>query len=338
VLKIWHKALKLINILGHRPKGWCDFFLSLLSYSLRSSYVLGHPVHITIEPANICNLQCPVCETGAGQLKRSKGQISFGRFKQIIEQVHRHTNTILFYFMGEPFLNQEAYDMIAYARAKDIFVTTCTNGEFIDPVRLIASGLNKISFQMGGLTQKTHQIYRVSSDLEKIRKNITAVVAEKRKQQTKTPKIILGFIIMKHNEAEVSSLDQFARDLGVDEVQVISPCVRTVEQAREFLPMDKKYWLYDEQKLAAGVLAPKNTGKKNCRWIYFSTTILWSGEVVPCCRDAQGEMVMGNIFTESLSRIWNNQRYRAFRKQVLKDIDRIPICGLCAGYGYPTLQ
>jgi radical SAM protein with 4Fe4S-binding SPASM domain len=338
VLKVGRKIKIIADLILRHPKGWFDFLLSLLSYGLKSSYVLGRPVHITIEPANICNLQCSVCETGAGQLKRAKGQITLAQFKNIISQVQAHTNTLLFYFMGEPFLNKEAYDMIAYARSKNIFVTTCTNGEIIDASRLVETGLNEISFQIGGLTQKTHQAYRVGSDLEQVSKNISAVIAEKRKRRATAPRIILGFIVMKHNEHELFSLDRFGRDLGVDEVQVISPCVRTVDQARQFLPADKKYWLYDEQKLSAGVLSPLFTGKKDCRWIYFSTTILWSGEVVPCCRDAQGEMVMGNIFQEDISRIWNGPRYRSFRKKLLKQPAEIGICHLCSGYGFPNLS
>lgn len=322
-------------ILRH-PKGWLEFLLSLLSYGLRSSHVLGRPVHITIEPANICNLQCPVCETGTGQLKRPKGQISLTRFKQFIEQVHKHTNTILFYFMGEPFLNKEAYEMIAVARAHRIFVTTCTNGEFIQPARLIGTGLNEISFQIGGLTQGTHSIYRVGSDLEKIKMNIKALAAEKKKHNSPIPKIVLGFIVMKHNEQELPALDSFARELGVDEVQVISPCVRTIAQAQQFLPEDRKYWFYDENKLKQGVLVPAVAAEK-CPWIYFSTTILWNGDVVPCCRDAQGEMVMGNIFSEDFGKIWNGDKYRVFRKRIIKQPADVAICHLCSGYGFPTL-
>jgi radical SAM protein with 4Fe4S-binding SPASM domain len=336
VRKIWRKIMLIEDLILRRPKGWFDFILSLLSYVLRSSAAFGRPVHITIEPANICNLQCPVCETGAGQLKRPKGQLSLARFRQFIEQVRKHTNTILFYFMGEPFLNKEAYEMITFAREQKIFVTTCTNGEFVDPVRLIGTGLNEISFQIGGLTQGTHSVYRVGSDLEKIKINIKALAAEKKKHNGTVPKIVLGFIVMKHNEKELPALDSFARELGVDEVQVISPCVRTMDQAQQFLPEDRKYWFYDENKLKQGILAPRIVAQK-CPWIYFSTTILWNGDVVPCCRDAQGEMVMGNIFETNLDQIWNNSKYQAFRRQVLTPKGKPSLCRLCSGYGVPDL-
>lgn len=335
--KIIRKITRLINIVWFRPKGWYNYIFSLVSYISRSAYVWGRPVHITIEPANICNLQCPVCETGSGQLKRPKGQLSLAHFKQFIEQVHKHTNTILFYFMGEPFLNKEACEMIATARAQKIFVTTCTNGEFIEPARLIGTGLNEISFQIGGLTQDTHSVYRVGSDLEKIKMNIKALVAEKKKHSLSLPRIVLGFIVMKHNEKELPALDPFARELGVDEVQVISPCVRTVDQAQQFLPEDRKYWFYDENKLKQRILAPRIAAKK-CPWIYFSTTILWNGDVVPCCRDAQGKMVMGNILKEDFGKIWNNSKYRVFRKVLLKQPNDLSLCRLCSGYGFSTLQ
>lgn len=338
MVKIIKKAAKLIGILWSMPKGWGDYIFSLTSYFFHSSRAWGQPVHLTIEPANICNLRCPVCETGAGQLKRPKGYLGLEQYKKIIDQVYTYTNTILFYFMGEPFLNKEAYEMIAYARSKHIFVITCTNGEYVAADRIVSSDLNEISFQIGGLTQHTHQIYRVGSDLNKIVVNIKNLVAEKKKRLAILPRITLGFIVMKHNEQELPGLKDFAHDLGVDEVQVISPCVRTIAQAKELLPADKQYRIYDEEKLDAGLLAPKINGRKSCPWIYFSTTILWNGDVVPCCRDAQGEMVMGNVLNEDFSRIWNSSLYRRFRKNVREQSEDMFLCRLCAGYGIPDLK
>ena len=42
----------------------------------------------------------------------------------------------MFYFMGEPFLNRHAYDMIRYARNRSIYVETCTNGDFVDTKKM----------------------------------------------------------------------------------------------------------------------------------------------------------------------------------------------------------
>ena len=101
-------------------------------------------MNITIEQTNVCNLDCPVCETGAGILGRTKGHMSLEQFRTIIDKVGAHTNTLMFYFMGEPFLNKHAYDMIRYAKQAGIpFIETCTNGDFVDPVKIVASGLDR---------------------------------------------------------------------------------------------------------------------------------------------------------------------------------------------------
>jgi radical SAM protein with 4Fe4S-binding SPASM domain len=55
------------------------------------------------------------------------------------------------------------------------------------------------------------------------------------------------------------------------------------------------------------------------------------GSVVPCCRDAQGKYVFGNLKRERISNVWNNDKMIGFRTKVLEDKDKIDICRLCSG-------
>ena len=71
--------------------------LSSLSAIAKAEKCLGLPVHLTVEPTNICNLQCPVCETGAGVLGRPKGYMSLDSFKKILDKAGEQVNTLLFY-------------------------------------------------------------------------------------------------------------------------------------------------------------------------------------------------------------------------------------------------
>ena len=321
-----------------RPKGYRDLVLSSYSALTKSSKALGRPVHLTIEPTNICDMKCPVCETGAGILKREKGYISPDNYKAIIDKLGNHTNTLLFYFMGEPFLNKNAYDMISYASQRGIFVSTCTNGHFVDPEAIIESGIGEVSFQIGGLTQEIHEKYRVRGDLQKTLDNLAATVEAKRSHPQAKTKVNAGFIVMKHNEQEINDFLKLAQEIGVDAAHVISPCVRTIEQGREFLPQDNRYWLYDRQAFDQGVLRPNVVPHNHCEWIYYSATIQWNGDVVPCCRDAQGEYVMGNIFEQDFYEIWNGERFREFRRKVNSDQANLKLCRLCSGFGVPLLH
>jgi len=166
-------------------------------------------------------------------------------YKTIIDKVSPYTNTLMFYFMGEPFLNKSSYDMIAYAKAKGIpFITTCTNGDFVDPQKLVASGIDEVNFQIGGMTQETHQTYRINSNLERVLKNLKETI-RLRNQAGSKPKILSGFILMKHNEHEVETFRKSMAEWGADQVNVIDPCVRTHEQGLEYLQSHQSRWQYD---------------------------------------------------------------------------------------------
>jgi len=143
---------------------------------------------------------------------------------------------------------------------------------------------------------------------------------------------------MKHNEHEVPEFLRWAKQVGVDRANVIDPCVRTVAEGHELLPADKRYWFYDEDAFAQGVLKPKHLPNNECTWIWNSVTVNWDGTVVPCCRDPNGLHQMGNVFETPLSEIWNGERMRSFRRRVASQQREVNICSLCSGYGVPQLM
>lgn len=320
-------------------RGWQDHMRSTWSMLRRDTVLKGRPMNITVEPTNLCNLYCPICETGAGILGRKEGHMTFEQFKIIFDKLGEHTNTLMFYFMGEPFLNPESYKMIRYAKDIGIpFVTTCTNGDPVNAEKLIECGLDEINFQIGGMTQETHEIYRVNSNLERVLVALKETIRLKRLRKSKI-RILCGFIVMKHNEHEIEEFKNKMAELGVDDITIIDACVRDIEQAEKFLPKDRRYWSYDFNALAEeGVLRPKFQPINKCDWINYSLSIHVNGDVVPCCRDPKGEEVMGNLLSQDLDEVWNGDRYVAFRKKLYKDQSQINICRLCSSYPVSKIQ
>lgn len=295
-------------------------------------------MNITIEPTNACNLGCPVCETGDGTLGRQTGHMTFDQFRAIVDRVAPHTNTLMFYFMGEPFLNKDAYRMIRYAKDAGIpFVDTCTNGDFVDAVKLVESGLDRVSFQIGGMTEETHGIYRVRSRLDRVLANLQATIRV-RNERHSPMHIDCGFILMKHNEHEVAAFRRHMQELGVDRAPVIDPLVRTIEQGHAFLPTDRAHWLYDEAAFMNGVLRPKVVPDNLCPWIFYSMAVHINGDVVPCCRDPRGTEVMGNLLQQDFDEVWNGQRYIEFRDRIRRDQGSVEICRLCSSYPVGVLR
>ena len=318
--------------LARGRRGSIEHLKSTFSMVTQSTTVLGRPLNVTIEPTNRCNLECPVCETGAGVLGRANGSMSLDDFRRILDDVGAHTNTLMFYFMGEPMLNRHAYDMIRLAKSRGIpFVETCTNGDFVNAEKLVESGLDRVSFQIGGMTQETHETYRVNGRLDRVMKNLQDTIRVRRERGSSL-QIEAGFILMKHNEHEVDDFKRTMAELGVDRTVVIDACVRTMEQGRAFLPSDQSHWIYDPLAFSRGELKPRALPNNSCPWLYYSLAIHVNGDVVPCCRDPKGLEVVGNIFDEPFDSIWNGPKFRDFRRRVQTEQASIEICRLCSAY------
>lgn len=334
-LQAFARGLKGI-VAGRR--GSADHLRSTLSLLSLSPSIAGRPMNVTIEPTNLCNLECPVCETGAGILGRKQNHMALEDFRAIIDRVGPHTNTLMFYFMGEPFLNRDAYDMIRHAKDAGIpFVTTCTNGDAVIPEKLVASGLDEVNFQIGGISQATHEVYRVNSRLDRVIANLKETVRVKRESGSPV-QVRCGFILMKHNEHEVEEFMKLAAEWGVDTAATVDPVVRTMEQAHDFLPTDQRHWVYHPEAFERGELKPRQTLPNICPWIFYSIAILVNGDIVPCCRDPKGSQIMGNILQEDFVSLWNGSRFREFRARLLRDQASIPICRLCGGYGVSSIR
>jgi MoaA/NifB/PqqE/SkfB family radical SAM enzyme len=319
-------------------KGWPSFVWNTAMAQRGIVGPLLPPVHISIEPTNGCNAKCPVCETGKNEMLRRKGMLDRQAYEQFIGRIATHTNSLMFYFMGEPFLNKHAYDMIRFTRNRDIYVETCTNGDFVDAKGVIYSDINKISFQLGGMTEETHRRYRVASSLTKAHKNLHELIEERNRNPGSNVQIEVGFIVMRHNEHEVPQFLKWAKEIGVDVANVVDPCVRNMLEGYAYLPKDRKYWYYDEKAFEQGYLRPKVLPDNECAWIWNSIQINWNGEAVPCCRDPNGKHILGNVFEQGLMGVFNGTKARQFRRRILTDQGNIDICKLCSSYGLPTIE
>ena len=66
-------------------KKFPNYIAVKVSKKLKLKKPIGLPYTIMIEPTNLCNLQCPLCPTGARTLKRPLGQMEIDTFKKIVD-------------------------------------------------------------------------------------------------------------------------------------------------------------------------------------------------------------------------------------------------------------
>jgi len=267
---------------------------------------------LMIEPTNICNLHCPVCPTSNKGLKRPKGFMNFQQFKAIIDQVKNFLEYINLWNYGEPFLAPDIIRMIHYTGENNILVNIHTNGSVLSRKMMDQFKKNyriNISFSIDGLTQETYSCYRVGGSLEKVLGNLSYLIGLKKKYNLFNLQIIWQFLIMKTNEHEVNKVFETAKKIGVDKLMLKTIGVNKEHPKYDnFMPKNKKYQREREER-------DKNINFSECFFVNPGIpTILLNGNVVPCCVDWAGQNFMGNIFEENLLDIWNNQKYRKFRK------------------------
>src|SRR5688500_14922933 len=53
----------------------------------RETKLRGKPYYYFIDPCNVCNLRCPLCPTGNGDIDRPRGMMKLNDFKVILDKI-----------------------------------------------------------------------------------------------------------------------------------------------------------------------------------------------------------------------------------------------------------
>ena len=249
-MKLKQKITYFMKYVFLHPFRLINFLKIKISKQLKLPHVFGLPLTIMIEPTNLCNLKCPLCPTGAGRIKRKKGNMEYSHFRKIIDEITPYSFHVRLWNWGEPLLNKKIFRMIAYAKKKNLFVNLSTNSNFLDKdvsEKILKSGLDELIISLDGASEETYKKYRKGGDFQKVINSIKFLTSRKRKSEIKAPYVKLQFIIMKHNEHEIKNIKNLAEEIGVDELVFKTVGIMdyfSEEDIREYMPSDKKYSRY----------------------------------------------------------------------------------------------
>jgi radical SAM protein with 4Fe4S-binding SPASM domain len=288
------------------------------------------PFTISIEPTTNCNLGCPECPSGLKVFSRNTGNIEMDTYTKMMEQVHHNLLYLYFYFQGEPYMHPQFLELVRIAKEKKIYTVTSTNAHFLTERKAketIESGLDRIIISIDGTTQEVYENYRRGGTLTKVIDGAKNLVRYKKELKSKTPHIIIQFLVVKPNEHQIEDIYKLAEDIGVDEVKLKTAQIYDYKEGNELIPSIEKYSRYKKNK--EGLYELKNKLLNHCWKLWHSSVITWDGLVVPCCFDKDATHQLGDIKQGTFSEIWNNEKYMNFRKSVLKSRSEIDICTNC---------
>lgn len=255
-------------------------------------------------------------------------------FTRTIDQLLPDLSYLTLYFQGEPYLNPNFFGMVGYARSKKIFVTTSTNGHFLNEEnarKTVESGLNTLIVSVDGTDQQVYEQYRIGGKFDTVIAGMEALVKAKRTLRAQHPRIILQFLVLKSNQHQIKEIKRLGKTLGVDKVELKSAQFYDFEQGNPLMPDIAEYSRYRavSGNTSSPKFIPKNSLPNRCFRMWSSCVITWDLKVVPCCYDKDANHEMGDLSVHTIHEIWRGEFYNHFRKKILSNRKSIEMCRNC---------
>jgi radical SAM protein with 4Fe4S-binding SPASM domain len=275
------------------------------------------PEVVRIEPASACNLRCIHCPTGTLQAPRTV--MSPELFDIIRSQLTtKNIRVFVLYHGGEPFLNRYIFDFIEKLRLSHptSFIKIVSNGMLLDDEvisDICQSSLNHIEFSLDGLSPDESSNIRRGSDASKIIQIINKLLQQ----------ISHAGSTLKVSVSTTQFFDKSHECLSPLTIKPAVPewLIGSFNGVVDF----KSHWAmvwprmciedgfsiveYDDQLV-------RNQYIDECSHLSETITIRANGDVVPCCYDLMSDLVMGNVRSSSLAKIWNSSSYNQLRASI----------------------
>ena len=322
------KYLCFINILKVN-----NFIKNIISYILsrliKKVYVYGKPSFASFELSSRCNLNCPQCDVGNRLTNRKNNFLNYNQYCNIMDEIGTTLLDAIFYFQGEPLLNNNFSKYISYAKQYNIYTITSTNAQLIDKdlaIEIVKSGLDRIIISIDGTTQEVYEKYRKGGLLSKSIEAIKFLKEAKTELKSKTPCIEAQFIVFRFNEHQINEFKHLAREWGANKISIKSAQIHSPNENYEIVPTINKYSRYHKIN---GKWKIKKDYTKACFRAWYGMVISADGNILPCCFDKQEKHIYGNTKEDKIENIWKNKKSKDFRNTLLNNRKSINICCNC---------
>ena len=297
-----------------------------------------YPKGIAVELSAFCNLNCAFCIVKKIKVweYRQKKLLSFEEFKKLVDNVQHFCHRIDFAGAGEPLLNPEAYKILKYSSDRGILTSLFTNATFLTDEnvdKLLDSGVHRVFTAFESFDPKIYETTKVGAHYDVTERNITRLIAEKKRRGLKLPHIILRMVVTKKNYKDIDAYIKAAREVGAD-AAAVKPLGIWPQGSPEYKRTMLEEFVVDHpmsrhKKDENGNFVPMEK-EKTCTSIDMPK-IFSDGSICLCAYDALGESVVGNINEDSFVNIW--KKSKQFRKEKMSKGNALSICDECLGRG-----
>jgi MoaA/NifB/PqqE/SkfB family radical SAM enzyme len=269
--------------------------------------------HISIEISSECNAGCIHCPQSLIMTGRP-ARIDYEQTQKLINEIKDWPDLeyVEFHNYNEPLLYPEYFFHFA-SYTRDILgpgkIGIVTNGSTMTEIlaeRILRLEPHHVWFSLDALTLDVYSKIRPGLNMVRVLNGIEHFW--KAASRIEYPVGIL-FTVMDENVKEVEAFKRYWTMKGNCQIY--------------FQWCDGRGYPYKER-------AYSEPYEEACDYVLENAIVLTNLDVVPCCMDWRGSLVMGNLRYNSLQEIWNGPQFHIFRKkQINKEKHLLSICGAC---------
>ncbi len=263
-----------------------------------------------IEITNRCNLRCAFC-IGT---RRALRDMSPDEFARVLDQLRGRVEYVYLHVMGEPLLHPQLPALLALAGERGMRVCITTNGTLLparQEVLLAAPTLHKLSVSLhsfegnGGVDPAAYLdgVWRFAD------------AAARRG-------VVVALRLWNEGGLEEQNADILAF------LREKCPGSWPEKRGGSFALRENLY-LERAQKFDWPDLAAQESGAQFCYALRDQIGVLCDGTAVPCCLDHEGDLALGNFFTQTLDEILASPRAVALREGFSRRRPSEELCRRC---------
>ena len=246
-----------------------------------------------IEITNRCNLRCSFCPG----TKRAPRTMTPAEFDFVLERLTGQVEYVYLHVMGEPLGHPQLAELLALAAARERKVCITTNGTLLarqTETLLAATTLHKVSVSLHSFEGNDGAQERERQYLEEVWSFAARAAAQG---------VIVALRLWNEGGAEARNGGSFRlRD-------------------NLYLERAKKFDWPD--------LSAQERGTQFCYGLRDQLGVLADGTAVPCCLDYEGDIALGNLFTQPLAEILQSERACALREGFSRRCPSEELCRRC---------
>jgi len=267
---------------------------------------------VYLEISNLCNLQCTFCPG----TRRKKHSLTETEFSLLLPKLRPFTDYLYFHLMGEPLCHPLLDRFLQIAGEQGFRVILTTNGTLLEKQKQILL--------------RSPALHKVNISLHAFEANDLTIPFETYLDQCFAfGKAAEGSILTVYRLWNQGGAEEKNQEI-LDRLEQVFP--KPWKTEKRGIRIGQRVYLEYGNKFDWPDLSAQDQGDSVfCYGLRDQIGVLCDGTVVPCCLDHEGDIALGNLFTQELAEILDSSRATAIYSGFQRKTATEELCRKC-GY------